>query len=497
MPSYPLSNVDTAWLRMEEPDNLMMITGVMVFAQRMDYAALSQVIARRLLVYDRFSQRVVERKLRRGVFRWEDDPHFDLAYHIQRVGRPIVAGQAGLQSLVSELMSTPLDFAHPLWQMHLVEKYEDGSALICRLHHCIADGIALMQVLLGLTDESPQAEKPAPGRRRPRGKPAPLDKVQAAYQAAVQLREVVLHEGLERLVDPSRAVDLARLSAASLASSAAALGRLALRPPDPPTIFKGRLGMLKQAAWSDPIPLQEIKAIGRATGGTVNDVLLTAMSGALRQYLLQRGQAVAGLNVRAVVPVNLRPDGLPGTSEALRDLGNKFGLVFLTLPVGIEDTLQRLRALKRRMDALKSTPEAMVAFGILNMVGMAPNEIQELVTNLFQTKATTVMTNVPGPRQTRYLAGAPVETIMFWVPQSGRLGLGISIFSYAGQVWLGVASDQGLVPDPQAITAAFHQEFEQMKAMARGLEQHSVRYKLDEMKSLLDQALADLDELQK
>jgi WS/DGAT/MGAT family acyltransferase len=161
----PLSNVDTAWLRMEEPDNLMMITGVMIFSTPMSYERLSQVLEQRLLVHDRFHQRAVERKLLPGAYAWEDDPHFDLAYHLRRVSRPIVAGQAGLQSLVSELMSTQLDFNYPLWQIHLVEKYDRGSALIARLHHCIADGIALMHVLLGLTDNSPTgalAPPPAP-----------------------------------------------------------------------------------------------------------------------------------------------------------------------------------------------------------------------------------------------------------------------------------------------------------------------------------------------
>jgi WS/DGAT/MGAT family acyltransferase len=312
--------------------------------------------------------------------------------------------------------------------------------------------------------------------------------VRSAYQAAAQLGDTLLHEGLRRWSTLPRGRPgphgrrLFHQRCNRPGQAGAAL-------PDPHTVFKGPLGISKQAAWSDPIPLDEVKAIGKATGCTVNDVLLTAMSGALRHYLLQRGQAVEGLNIRAVVPVNLRP------LDVFTDLGNKFGLVFLSLPVGIENTRQRLRELKRRMDALKGTPEAVVAFGVLNMMGMAPTEIQDLVVNIFQTKATAVMTNVPGPRQTRYLAGAPLDTIMFWVPQSGHLGLGISIFSYAGRVWLGVASDQGLVPNPQTITAAFHKEFDQMKAMAGKAEKQSTRHKLDEMKALLDQALADLDEV--
>jgi WS/DGAT/MGAT family acyltransferase len=238
------------------------------------------------------------------------------------------------------------------------------------------------------------------------------------------------------------------------------MGRLALLWPDPKTPFKGELGVPKRAAWSAPLALQEVKAIGRAVGGSVNDVLLTAATGALRRYMQGLGEPVDGLNFRGVVPVNLRP------ADVEPDLGNKFGLVFLSLPVGIADPLERLLELKRRMDKIKGSPEAILIFGLLNFAGGAPVEVQDALVNIFGTKATGVMTNVPGPRQQLYLAGAPLDTIMFWVPQSGHLGLGVSIISYAGQVWLGVATDQGLVPDPEAIIAGFHVEFDELLKIA-------------------------------
>jgi diacylglycerol O-acyltransferase len=136
-----------------------------------------------------------------------------------------------------------------------------------------------------------------------------------------------------------------------------------------------------------------------------------------------------------------------------------------------------------------------VAFSILNTVGMAPYQIQDLVVDLLQTKGTTVMTNVPGPREIRYLAGSPLDTIMFWVPQSGHLGLGVSIISYAGRVLLGVATDHGLVPDPEKITTAFHDEFEQLTALAKELEKQTTYGKLRNMGDQLDQALKDINDL--
>jgi WS/DGAT/MGAT family acyltransferase len=205
--------------------------------------------------------------------------------------------------------------------------------------------------------------------------------------------------------------------------------------------------------------LEAVKAIGRAVGGTVNDVLLAAVTGALRRYLLGRGALVDGVEIRAAVPVNLRaPDEPPS-------LGNRFGLVFLSLPIGVDDPLDRLYDLKQRMEAIKGSPEALVTFGVLQAMGMMTSQLQDVGVALFGSKATAVMTNVPGPRETIYLASAPVRELMFWVPQSGRLGLGVSIISYASQVWLGLATDAGLVPDPEMIIDAFHAEFELLRRL--------------------------------
>jgi WS/DGAT/MGAT family acyltransferase len=261
---------------------------------------------------------------------------------------------------------------------------------------------------------------------------------------------------------------------------------LVLRWPDPKTVFKGGLNVSKRAAWSKPLALQDVKEVGRSLEGTVNDVLLTAMAGALRRYLQDRDEPVEGLNLRAVVPVDLRR---PGTHE---ELGNKFGLVFLSLPLGIADPGDRLHELKRRMDGLKSSLEAPVAYGILNAIGGSPQPVQDLVVDIFGTKGTAVMTNVIGPKEQIYLAGAPLESLMFWVPQSGHLGLGVSILSYAGRVWLGVITDEGLVPDPEIIVSEFHVEFDELLVRARGREGMAT---IKEMSAMLDSALATLDEM--
>jgi diacylglycerol O-acyltransferase / wax synthase len=436
------SPVDTAWLRMEDPTNLMMISGIFMFDEPIELDDLRCLLEKRLLKFRRFRQKVFQPPLRFMTPYWIDDPHFDINAHIHRVALPDPGNQVVLQDLTNDLMSTPLDFSKPLWQIHLVENFGEGCALVCRLHHSIADGIALMRVLLSLTDEGPEPNEAAStDNALPRE-----DKDTSAASRNGRL----IAEGLETLGNPDRLRSAFKFGA----EGALSLANLLLLSPDPPTPLKGALGVQKRCAWTLPISLAEVKAIGKVTDSTVNDVLLTAVAGALGRYLRSRGETVGGLNLRAVVPVNLRP--LDGPIR----LGNAFGLVFLSLPVGINDPLDRLYELKRRMDKIKGTPEALVTFGILNSMGLGGPRFEDIVVSIFEKKATTVMTNVPGPREVRYLTGKPIKGLMFWVPQSGRLGLGVSILSYAGEVLVGIASDAGLIPDPESIVEATHVEFD-------------------------------------
>ena len=456
------TSVDAAWLRMEDPTNLMMITGILMFDEPINVARLHRVIEERVLVFDRFRMRVKPGRMSNALPEWEIDPYFNLNAHIHRIGLPAPGGKRELQALVSDLMSTPLDFSKPLWHFHIVENYNGGSAALCRLHHAIADGIALVQVLLSLTDEQ-QDTPPVPvvdgtGQDTRAANPIEsflLPAVRSLSDALMGARTII-NESRELISNPKRLVDVTRAGI----SGVQALSKLLLMPSDPPTLFKGSLGVQKRAAWSEPIPLNDVKRVGGMFRCTINDVLLNAVAGALRRYLVNRGAVVDSLNIRAVVPVNLRPPG------PITELGNRFSLVFLDLPIGIEDPFDRLLELKRRMEGIKSSPEAAIAFSVLNMIGVMPQQMAELVVDLFGSKATAVMTNVPGPRQRIYLAGSPVRQIMFWVPQAGHLGLGVSIFSYAGDVLIGIAVDAGLVPDPDTIVAAFHAEFNDLLRLA-------------------------------
>jgi WS/DGAT/MGAT family acyltransferase len=483
--SYP----DHAWLRMDDPNNLMIITGLMTFEEPLDYERLKTTIEHSLLRFRRFRQRLAPPTPPFMRPYWEDDPNFDLETHVKRVQLPPPADQKALQNLISALMSTGLDRSRPLWQFYLVENYGDGSAFIGRLHHSIADGIALMQVLLSMTDTEPN---PLPSGQSP--DLAQYDR-QSPSEPVKTLKSAVLNpelwstknlweEGIRMIFDPSHA----RYRARQVIDMAATVGDLVMRFPDPKTVFKGPLGKEKRAAWSEPLELKDVKSIGKTFNATVNDVLITIMAGALGRYISSRGDAAKDLSIHGFIPVNLRPIQLD------EELGNKFGLGFLALPVGVDDPIERLLRVKLNMDELKSSSEAIATFGIINLLGAAPSWVEDIGVNFFDTKGTTVMTNVPGSQTQLYLAGAPIKTVMAWVPQSGRIALGVSIISYNGKVWLGIATDKGLVPDPEAIIAFFNIEYKEMKSRAKKAHAERQKY-LKPLFSKLDEAIRTLDEL--
>ena len=431
----------------------MMITGVMVFASPIDWERLQATIEARLLAMRRFRQRLAWPLPGLGNPYWVDDPDFDLAYHLQRATLPPPGDQAALQDAVSLLASTPLDLARPLWQCHLIENYDRYCALVMRFHHSLGDGMAMIHVILSLTDTGPDAAWPVvqPKSPRPRSR-----RRRSRRRSVVRTLTRRVGDGLGLLAHPSRFGDLSRTGK----EAAADLGRFLLLKPDPDTVLSGELGVAKRAAWSAGVPLDEVKAIRQALGGTVNDVLLTVVAGALRRYMQERGDPVDAITIRAAIPVNVRPPG----REA--ELGNAVGAVFVTLPVSIADPACRLGEVVRYMNGRKDSLEAPVFYAALNVLGQAPARIANALINTFSTRATAVMTNVRGPEEQLYLAGSPVEALLPWAPTAGRMAMAVSILSYAGQVRLGLLTDGGLVPDPERIIAAFHDEFDLLRARA-------------------------------
>ncbi|XXF79204.1 wax ester/triacylglycerol synthase family O-acyltransferase [Myxococcaceae bacterium GXIMD 01537] len=452
--SERMGQVDAAWLQMEEPVNLMMVTAVLWFEQPLDPERLREVVRSRLVgLFPRFRQRVVMPEGLLGLPRWEDDPSFDLDAHLLHETLPSPGDRAVLEERVSHWMSVPLDRSRPLWQLHLIDAYGQGCALLARIHHSISDGIALARVLLSLTDAEPQgAFVPPPPSEAAREEGSGLGRLLRGVRTVASTTRAVWKRGGELVAEPIHLGDLLREGV----RGATTAGRLVAMAPDPSTPLRGTLGTRKRAVWSTPVPLETLRAIKDGTQSTVNDVLLCALTGALRRYLETRGGPVE--DVRAVVPVNLRPLDEPVPSE----LGNRFGLVFLTLPVSEPDARRRLRAVQRRMEDLKRSPEAALTFGALNVLGLAPAPVERVVVDTLGTRASLIVTNVPGPRAPVYLAGTRLGGLMFWVPQAARLALGVSLFSYAGQATVGVAVDASVIPDPGSLVEGFHRELAEL-----------------------------------
>jgi WS/DGAT/MGAT family acyltransferase len=417
----------------------------------------------RFLRFDRFRERPVERD---GAAYWEPATPFRLADHVHVTRLPGDAGERELQAFVSQLMATPLSPDRPRWQFHLVTNYQGGSALIARVHHCYADGIALVRVMLSMTDDGPDGSPAMPfaarnARRARDVEPDvetddPLDPLFAplgnVMERARRIGATLIEKGAAVWNDPARAVALAQQGSALTAE----IARLTSMGQDSPTRFKGTVGEAKRVAWADPLSLDEVKAVGKALRASVNDVLLACVAGALRDYLVEHGDPVDGVTVRALVPVNLRP------LEQAWKLGNRFGLVFLELPLGAANPVERLYAVRANMRALKDSYQPLVALGLLAAMGAGPRALQESLLVTLARNATAVMTNVPGPAQPLYLAGSRIDRLMFWVPQSGDIGMGVSILSYGGMVQFGLVTDRGLCPDPERIVARFGDEFEKL-----------------------------------
>ena len=443
-----MSSVDAAWLKMDAPNNLMVIMGVMIFADPLDLQRVKELLSARLLRYERFTQRV---ETDPSGAHWVLDPYFNLESHVLRVSLPGKGGKDELQRYLASLVSQQLDSNKPLWQFQIIENYDGGSAVIARIHHCIADGISLIGVMQDLTDLSADAD-PFPQDDEEAEEEGFFDALNSAVAKTLDASSKLLSGSVEMLLNPSLMVDYTKV-AAVVAKEAA---ELALMPNDTPTRLKGRPGAVKRVAWAEPLPLEDVKALGRTLGVSINDVLMSCVAGAIRQYLQEHSDPVEDVGIRAMIPVNLRPEG-----KAKR-LGNRFGLVPLLLPIGIEGTVARLLEVRERMEELKHSYRAGISMGVLGLAGLCPPKLHRQILDLFSKKATAVMTNVPGPKQPLFMSGAMVKQQMFWVPQSGDIGVGISILSYNGTVQFGVITDQKLVPDPENLVGRFLPELEKL-----------------------------------
>ncbi len=456
--SIPLSRVDRAFLNMERTTNPMVIVALIVLGAPLTRARLRQRIGDRFTSCRRFLCVPVE-----GIAQafWQPFDQFNIDDHVLSAALPAPAGQRELEALVGELASEPLPPGRPLWCFHIVERFGRGSAIIARIHHCYADGIALVRVLLNLTDRRParagrRAQARPDGHDEAAGNAAPMRTLAAASGWLAQTLgdgRRLAESGIHLALHPEAAAS----AAGQVSNLVSELAHVSLLADDPPTRLKGPLSGIRRVAWGESLSLEEVKTIGRVLGCTVNDVLISTLAGALGQYLEAQGEALEGLTLRAAVPVDLRA----GQHED-EPLGNRFGLVFVELPVGVRHPLQRLYGVRTAMQTLKGSEQALLTYGLMATVGSLPRPVEDVVMNLFSAKASLVASNLRGPEAALFMDHAPIRQILFWVPQSGSIGTGVSMLSYHGRVQFGVIADRGLIPNPAELVGRIKSAFEQL-----------------------------------
>lgn len=439
--------VDTIWLNMDRADNLMVIESLMTTAGPLDPDRLAVLFEDRVLArFPVFRQRPGSAPLPGLLPRWEDDPDFDLAQHLHVDRLPAPGDDRVLQDYIAGHLDRPLPRDRPLWEVHVLQGYGAGSAVYSRLHHSLADGIALTKVLLSLTDASPE------------GTLVVDDAHPTVHHGVLELGSHLVGS----VLTPRRAVSTVR-QAVSLTRSTTAVASKLLLAPHPSSAVTGEPGPRKRAVWGEPASLLGVKETARRTGTTVNDVVVAALTGALTAYQTQHGQEP--VDVPTMVPVNLRPDDQPLPAE----LGNRFALVLLTLPSALRTPFERLAETRRRMSAIKDSPEAWLTFGMIRGIGLTGPILERRLVDFFANKATGVTTNVPGPATPCFLAGERVVAMMGWAPESGQQTLGTCIFSYDGRLHVGFKVDTATIADPEALVAAFDAELALLGGLGREL----------------------------
>jgi WS/DGAT/MGAT family acyltransferase len=460
--------VDAIWLSMDSPENLMVIEGIMTLEGPVDWERLTDVLQHRLVDrYPVFRQVVVEASSPMGMPHWEDDPDFSIDHHLHQATLPEPGDEPALQAFVERKMQEPIDRSRPLWHFYVIDGYHGGSVVVSRFHHALADGIALAEVLLSLTDAEPDDDllpvEPHHVSATDEPEPPPTSLLEVAGRFARPFTAPVSAGVRGALNALSEVPSVLRPSyAVEALTTAWQTGQIAdklLLGHNPDSPLSTPPGVSKRAVWSAARPLVDIKLVGRTAGATVNDVLVGAVSAAISHYVTDRGADPQDLST--MVPVNVR-----GGQPLPRELGNKFALVMLPLPTSRLAPLQRLAETKRRMDSIKHSPEALLTFGLITAIGHTNTTIAKQFVDFFAAKAIGVTTNVAGPMTGRYLAGTGLTGILGWVPGSGAQTLGVCIISYDGVVRVGFKADAAAVTDPEKLVHAFDDEMDTLVRLA-------------------------------
>lgn len=415
----------------------MVISAVMIFERRLSLVELRKLMQERLIKkYPVFSKKPVNL---RGLFsghEWQHYDEFAIEEHIIAAPPLLNQDEAALQELISLELSKALPSDRAVWRFMLVEDFGLGSAMIIRVHHSIADGFSLIKVLFDLIDENTSDPE----------------------EFSMTFSDPKRSKFFELEIKPSISLKLAhgffnlfRVVWQGISS----IKQLVFSRSDQRSLLTNRIGVVKKVTWTQPMDLDEIKRIAKTAGATVNDIMVTIVSGALHRYMHKRDALIK--QVRTAIPVNLRKKSKGQT------LGNKFGLVFLTLPIGEKSAAQRLEIIRQSMKKLKNSTDALMSKSLLSIIGYLPVLLEHRLINMFARKVSSIMSNVPGPRHAIYIGGVKVTKFMFWPPKTGDVGLGFSIFSYNNKISIGVSVDVQIIKDPAELVEDMQDEFLALK----------------------------------
>jgi diacylglycerol O-acyltransferase / wax synthase len=446
----PLQSIDHIMWDVNHPTSLNVITGMMTLKGKIRRADILRIAEERILLFERFAEKVV---LKNGHPSWERDEDFHISSHVHHIGLPEPGDYTALQALLSDLMCRALDERKPLWEVYLIDGYQGGSVIVWRLHHALADGIALIKVAFSITGASPEDSLASCSSEEPEEhEPAETPTLTERWSRLSHWGEDIYREAQHLWRNP----EILKTNLKSTFESSLELGKLFLGKSVEGSnlLYKGKMSVIKTPSWTEiPLSLPGIKQLGRHYGVTVNDILLTLMTGAIRRHLMKHHR-VPDNGLRIVAPVNLRRQG-----EAIR-VENKIGMLSVELPVHLGHPEERLQFIREKTELLKNSFEPFITYSLLNLIAdYLPKRLEKSLTELLGAKIGAVVTNVPGPKCPVYIAGAEVKDMMFWVPHTSTLGIGVSLLSYNNKAYLGVVTDAAVVQDPDNIINGFHHEY--------------------------------------
>jgi len=423
------------------------------------YGEVLDHLAGRLPLVPRYRQKLRTVPFRLGRPVWVEDPNFDLRYHVRRTALPTPGGDQQLSRLMARVMAQRLDRDYPLWECWLVEGLAEGRwALISKLHHCMADGVSAADLYRVIFDASPEPSPPAVDGRTVGAEPSPLflaveaalDMVLLPVREAATLTGALAHPGrtVRQTTDTVRAI-------AKLAPSLWPANRSSLSGP---------ISQQRRYTWARA-SLDDVKTIKRELGGTVNDVVLAAISGGFRALLLARGEHPEPHMLPSLVPVSVRTPGQESVYE------NQVSALVANLPIHIADPVERLAAVQIQLSTLKASKEALAGEALFSLGRYTPFPVfsrgARLVYWLPQREIVTVTTNIPGPRQPFYGFGHRIVEIIPYVPIATTVRTGISIFTYCGDVTFGITGDYATNPDLEVLSRGIEDGVSELLEAAR------------------------------